>query len=494
MSAQNADPNVMAIAELLASALQTTGNKKATNQNNIALRRKDVTYSATTQYGHGPSGVFNVPGVNRDLWMVTPRPLGISSYLPMVSTQYMYERFELVMPVTAGTGSEPANDCAPGPNPGKATVGFQNFPFGKVIRTTEAVDVNRLGQLNNNAEPIDLRIVNQMADSSPWIPDPARNANFINSELGLKYFTLGMEFERVAEADMFTGNHANNSPATLGRLYPDGLDILINTGKIDAVYGSPLTGLDSLLINWNNGFYNGNVSLNGQSVDIVTTISATMNYLIARARLTASLPAQWAIAMRYDLFYALTALWPCSYLTNGCTTTGTNLIAVNGAEQVAMRDEMRQPGNEFLWVNGVKYPVWISDQITESTTSGRRVSGIYIIPISAVGKVVTYNEFFDFNNGQISEWDNAVGPNRRRWTSNNGLYYWTFDQTQYCDTVTAKTQYRLIMRRTDLAARIQNVGYNAVVPTNTSGPSDLYKIASGVTSGQNPANGIYVGD
>lgn len=491
----NADPTVALLAENLAKALALT-NSQAKNlqaNNNIQLRNrhlKAASYSATTQYGHGPSGVFNVPGVNRDVYPVIPRPLGISSRLPMVRNQYMQEKFELAMPVTAGSGSEPANDCATAPNPGRATVGFQYFPYGKIIRETETVDVNRLGQLVDNAEPIDLQIVGDLVDQSPWIPDPARSVNFLNSELGLKYFTLGIEFERQVESDVFTGNPSSNSPSTLGRLYPAGLDLIINTGKIDAVYGSPLTGLDSLLVNWNNSFYNGTVTLNGQAADIVTTMSATMNYLKARARITGVRQADWAIAMRYDLFYALTAIWPCSYLTNGCTTTGVNLIAVNGAEQVEMRDEMRTEGAEFLWINGIKYPVWITDQITESTAAGKRVSGIYFIPLRVDGRFTTYFEYFNYDNEQITEWD-GVGPANRRWTSNNGLYFWTFEQTRYCDVIVAKTQYRLIVRRTDLAARIQAVGYNAVIATNVSQPGALYSIPSGVGIGQNPS--LYAG-
>lgn len=486
----NIDPNVQAIAEALANALNSTNsaNRNKANQQRVQ-QRKDVTYNANTQYGHGPSGVFNTPGVNRDVWMIAPRPMGIASRLPFVRTQFVKEMYEYIMPVTAGTGSEPANDCAAGPNPGDATVGFMYLPFGKVIRTTPVIDVNRQGELINRAEPLDLNVINYDGDPSPFIPDPARNPNFMNSELGLKYFTLGIEIERVVEADVFTGNQSSNNPATTGRQFFNGLDLQLNTGRVDALYGNPLTQLDSLVINWNGGFYNGTVTLNGQAVDMVTTLSATMNYLIARARLTNSLPATWGIAMRYDLFYLLTSMWPCSYLTNGCVVTGSNLISVLGSEQVAMRDEMRNPENPFLWINGVRYPVFITDQISETTSSGKRVSNVYVIPLTARGRSTAFFEYFDMENEMLREYT-ALIPGQI-WSSNNGLFLWNVERTRYCLDLTAKVRPRLIITRPDLGARITNVGYNSPIPTNNSGTSGLYIINPGVSTGSY-GGGLYV--
>lgn len=482
----NIDPNVQAIAEALANVLNLTNNATKNKAANRVQQRKDVTYNANTRYAHGPSGVFNEPGVNRDVWMITPRPMGLASRLPFVRSQFVREMYEYVLPVTAGTGSEPANDCAAGPNPGDATVGFMWLPFGKVIRTTPVIDVNRVGELINRAEPLDLNVINADGDPSPFIPDPARNPNFLNSELGLKYFTLGIEIERVVEADVFTGNSDSNNPATTGREFFNGLDRLLNTGHVDAKYGSPLTALDSLIINWSGGFFNGTVTLNGQAADMVTTLSATLNYLIARARLTNSLPVSWGIAMRYDLFYALTAMWPCSYLTNGCVVTGTNLISVLGSEQVAMRDEMRT--GEFLWINGQRYPVFITDQISETTSAGKRVSNVYVIPLSARGRSTAFFEYFDMENEMLREFTNLIPG--QIWASNNGLFLWNVERTRFCLDLTAKTRPRLIITRPDLGARITNVGYNAVIPTNTSGPSDLYALAAGVTTGSY-GNGLY---
>jgi hypothetical protein len=412
------DPKTLQIAEAVALALRQTESMAQTKSLNngfnggsrMKLHEKAVTYNANTQYAHGPRGVFNLPGVEPDMFSLIRRPKGLASKLPIVQSRYTSNFYELPIYVGAGSGSEPANDCAPGPNPGNLFTAFQSFPFGKIIRTTQTIDVNRVGQLVNNAEPLDLRVINMAQDSSPFIPDPARNPTFLTSELGLKYFTLGIEFERQAEADLFTGDPANNNPATLGRLYPAGLDKLINTGKIDANTGEPVPALDSLLVNWNGADVSGSVTLGGRTADIVSTISAMINYLQATADYANLDPVEWQLTMRRDLFYALSAVWPCSYLTNGCNTSvnssATQTVFVQGSEQVQMRDEMRS--GSYLWINGEKYIVNITDQNTETTTAGRRSSDIYFTPMSASGRRPLYLESFPFDNEQISEFTNVI--------------------------------------------------------------------------------------
>jgi len=488
------DPQVLHIAQAVALALVETQSAAQTKARNGGYRQKAVAFNANTQYAHGPSGVFNLPGVEPDMFSLIRRPRGLASRLPIVKSRYTSNFYGLPIYVGAGTGSEPADDCSPGPNPGDMYIAYQSFPFGKVIRTTKAIDVERAGQLVNSAEPLDLRVINEAVnDPSPFIPDPARNPTFLTSELGLKYYTLGIENERVAEGDIFTGDPANNNPSTKGRLYPAGLDKLVNTGKIDANNGEPVPALDSLLVNWNGADISGTVTLGGKAADIVTTCSAIINYLQAAAKYTNMEPIEWKLSGRYDLFYALTALWPCSYLTNQCNTTivgnPSGTVFVTGNEQVAMRDEMRD--GEFLWINGKKYEWIITDQNTETTTNGRRSSDIYFIPFSARGRKPIYLESFPFDNEQIDEFTSVIPG--QMWQSNNGLYFWTFDKTQYCITLTDKMMLRLILRLPQLAARLQNVGYTAVIPTPTSNPSGLYPQPTGGASIGSYSCALYAG-
>jgi hypothetical protein len=488
------DPQTIQIAQAMVLALQASqniGRTKALNGGHY--QQKDVSYNANTQYAHGPRGVFNLPGVEPDMWSLVRRPKGLAGKLPIVKSRYTSNFYGLPIYVAAGSGAEPANDCAPGPNPGDLNIAYQSFPFGKVIRTTTPVDVNRVGQLVNNAEPLDLRIINAASDSSPFVPDPARNPTFLTSELGLKYWTLGIEFERQVESDIFTGDPTNNNALTAGRQYFAGLDKLINTGKIDANTGVAVPALDSLLVNWAGADISGTVTLGGRSADIVSTISAIINYLEATSMETNIQNPEWELNGRYDLFYALTAIWPCSYLTNGCTTAvntgGTSMVFVSGSEQVGMRDEMRT--GQFLWINGRRYAWNVTDQNTETTTAGRRSSDIYFTPMSANGRRPLYLESFPFDNEQINEFVNTIPG--QMWQSNNGLYFWTFDKTQYCVTLTAKVQPRLILRLPQIAARLRNVGYTALIPTLTGNTGGLYPQPTGGASVGSYQGALYAG-
>lgn len=496
MTMEALDPKTVQIAQAVALALQNTESASMVRALNGGPRQKAVTFNANTQYAHGPRGVFNLPGVDPDMWSLIRRPRGLAAKLTIVKSRWTSSFYGLPTYVGAGSGSEPADDCSPGPNPGNANIAYQSFPFGKVIRTTPVIDVNRVGQLISNAEPLDLRIVNAADDPSPFIPDPARNPSFLTSELGLKYYTLGIEHERQVEADIFTGDPANNNPSTLGRTYFAGFDKLINTGKIDASNGALVPALDSLLVNWNGADVSGTVTLGGKVADIVTTLSAMINYLKANAKYTHLEPVEWELAMRYDLFYALTAVWPCSYLTNACNTsinssTTDARVIVTGNEQVTMRDEMRTEGAEFLWINGQRYAVNITDQNAETTTAGRRSSDIYIVPMSARSRRPLYLETFPFDNDGIQEITNVIPG--QMWTSNNGLYFWTFDKSGYCVTLTSKVEPRLILRLPQIAARLQNVGYTAVIPTLTSNTGGLYPQPTGGASVGSYSGALYAG-
>lgn len=454
--------DMMEVVDLFAQAQDRTHRKKA------------VTYNANTQYAHGPRGLFNTPGADPDVYSTIQRPQGLSRTLPVVKSRDRNPVYSVLTTLGDESGSEPADDCSPAPKSGDAKIAFQTAPFGKIIRDTDTVVVDDLGQLVNRGEPLDLRVVNDMAANSPFVPEPARNPEFVQSEEGLQLWKLGMTIERVVETDVFTGNPANNSNSTKGRKYFAGLDLLINTGKIDAENGSLVPALDSLLVDWNNADAAGTVTLNGQSADIVQTLSAMENYFYVRSEATGAGSTERKLAMRYDLFWKLTEIWPCSYLTNNCNPGGHGTVFVQGSEQVAMRDEMRN--GKFLWINGKQIAVEFSDKIDETAAAGRLNSDIYWLNTSANGRYTLYFETFDFDNDQNARWRNNWSTGEF-WTSNSGMFMWTFERGRFCEILTAKLEPRLILRTPWLCGRLQNVGYAALIHTLTS--SGIYAAPGG---------------
>lgn len=450
------------------------------------VQKTSVSYNANTQYVHGPSGFLNQPGVDQALFSTIYRPMGVSRILPVVPTQVVTPIFEVLTSQSADSGSEPSDDCSNPIISGKLSVAALTAPFGKITRATDTITVSRPGQIVNRADPLDLRVVNDMTTLSPFVPDPARNnPEFINSELGAHLWKLGLSHERKIEGMMFTGAVANN----VGTGYAEfvGYDTLINTGHIDLLTGGLVPALDSLIVNWNSGNISGTVSLNGGNWNFVQTMSAVAGFLYNKALRTGMLPVEWAIAMRYDAFWEATYIWPCSYLTNGCTvTSGTSTQFVAATDQVSMRDQMRT--GQFLWINGMRYPVIITDAISETAGGGFSRSGVYFLPISAGGFNVNYLQYYDFTNQQINQvMDLPVG--NRYWTSNAGLYLWTYTNNGYCVQLQAQCQPRMILRTPWLAARIQNVGYQTAIHTNDAFTSALYAAPGGGTQvgNYNPA-------
>jgi hypothetical protein len=109
--------------------------------------------------------------------------------------------------------------------------------------------------------------------------------------------------------------------------------------------------------------------------------------------------------MREELFYELTAVWPCNYLTYRCMTmsgTGATYVGDPG-DAIAMRDAMRQ--GSYIIVDGVQYPVAIDDGMAELTNAdngsipvGSFASDIVILPMTVQGnKASLFWEYFDFS-------------------------------------------------------------------------------------------------
>ena len=73
------DPQVLHIAQAVALALVETQSAAQTKARNGGYRQKAVAFNANTQYAHGPSGVFNLPGVEPDMFSLIRRPRGLAS-------------------------------------------------------------------------------------------------------------------------------------------------------------------------------------------------------------------------------------------------------------------------------------------------------------------------------------------------------------------------------------------------------------------------------
>ena len=399
-------------------------------------------------------GLFTRPGVRPDMYSAIPAVLGgLLSRLWAGVTDEQQPEYDIITGVDAADGSNPTGYCGTAPTAGDMKVGTHRSQFGKYFMSTEKITVNEAGGRVNNAD-IDRTLINMIAAQHPLLPQILANPN-INSEIGNAIYRFSIHTLRVWSRTMFGGNYTKSNVNTqIGFIREfDGWDRLLKTGYTDRESDNVMPAADSIIMNFNNA--DATVAANG-----IVDMFSDFDYQITKlARDTGLDPLTYSIGMRAELFWALTKVWPCSYLTNNCgvenTTTGR--VTVGGAEQVQMRDEMRQ--GEFLWINGKRVPVSVEDGIAQTTGGVGFDTTVYFIPEYAGGRKVSYIEAFNQDNTGINEILQAARANSNFATSNGGLWMTTNQQTGFCLETLFAAQPRLVCRTPFLGGRIENVRY-----------------------------------
>jgi hypothetical protein len=409
-------------------------------------------------HGYNPNwgntgGLLARPGVAPGMFSAVPAVIGgLLARLFVGTTNIINPEYEIITWIQDSTGSNPTSFCGTPPLAGNAKVGTHRASFGSFFMGSEKIELNKAGGRVNHGD-MDRVLLNNIATQSAILPDILR-APDINSEIGLFIYRFGVTAIRAMSRVLFSGNVTlSNAKAERGFIKEfDGFDRLIKTGYVDLESGNAVAAMDSLVEDFSNA--DATVAANG-IVDLI----AQMDYqLTDLARRTGLDPLQYEIAMRPDMFFALTAMWPCSYLTVGCAVdnTTTGRVNVDAAAQVEMRDTMRN--GEFLWVNGKQVKVNLEDGIEQTAEGPGFSSTIYFVPITAGGERVSYVEGFDQENTGIREFRDAAGINNYR-TSNGGFWATTQRQTGFCYELLFAAQPRLVLRTPFLAARLENIVY-----------------------------------
>jgi len=278
--------------------------------------------------------------------------------------------------------------------------------------------------------------------------------------------------EMALHNDLWTGTVAAGS-------FP-GLAVQIATGQVDAATGTACASLDSDIKNF---AYN---DVCGTTLDIVEYLSSMMYYLESLANDTGMGPVRYVLAMRPQLWFELSACWPCSYLSNRCNdASGTQLLAVNDGTNVNMRDRMRN--SLRLPINGIEYEVVLDTGIFEHNSTnnanlnpGEFASTIYAVPISiAGGWPATYREYVDY---KAAAPDEALLRGRPNWFwTDNGMYSWTYLETRWCYLLSLKTEQRVVLRTPQLAGALQNVMYTPLQHLREPDFSSSYHVDGGVS-------------
>lgn len=437
-----------------------------------------------TGYVHGPQGFLSYPGVDPAVFSTHVNALpGLISLLPLRRSVFSNPLYEIFTGVQADpSASEPTTTCDEPREGGLSKAGIISAPFGRYSRRTREVSLERMGLFNDRGDPGDLRLVGSIG-ASGWNA-PGEGVNPIANEMAQAVFQRNVSLHRMLARQVWQGDPSNGNGD--GYMEFAGLDALINTGYVDAINNTSLPSVDSLV---EDAAY-ARVDTEGEL--IVDILSYQARYLRILADRTGVSPVRWVLAMREELFWEITAVWPCAYLKGGCTIQDANgtTLNIDARDQVEFRDQMRQ--GRFLVIDGIRYDVIFDDGIAEdsnttngSVTSGCFASDIYFVPLTVMGATpVTYLEAFDWGNESISA---ALATGMFGDTRVVGPWMEHIRKKGPCFTVEAIIKPRIILRTPYLAGRIQNVMYCPRLHSRQAFPNDPYWTNGGNTSRPGPS-------
>lgn len=444
-----------------------------------------------TGYMHGPQGLLSYPGVDPQVFSTMMGAIpGILDMIPFRPSLFTDPLFEVLTGQQADSGNEKEDVCDDAPGPGLLKAGILWAPFGRYERATPELEISRMGKLNDRADPIDLTLQGNPIGGNVFGASEAGASflpNQLVNELSAAMFRRNTSMHRLLRKQAWVGNPANNS-AGGGYMEFPGLELLVATGHTDAITGNALPSIDSDIKDFNF------VCVDDDGDALVNALTYMVRFVRSKATRSGIDPVRWTFAMREELFYEISAIWPCSYLTYRCefrTNDGTIVQNVSATDQIAMRDSMRQ--RRMLLVDGIEYPVVFDDGITELTdttssqlNAGQFASDIYFLPLSVQGgQAVLFAEFFNFNNQAINDAVTLLGGTTR--VRSNGSFLEFVRQTNQCFVAQIQIEPRIILRTPWLAARLQHVCYQPLQHTVEPFPEDPYFSDGGETDRDGPS-------
>ena len=442
-------------------------------------------------YGIDPSGnagIFGVMGMDDTVINAHMTPEGMDKMIPAFPTVYTNPLYPYITGFEADGDDEADGLCDDCPG-GIIQTCVQTATFGRICRGSQEIEINNVMTKINRGETTNLRVLGQMLGDSQFISGATMDTpGWINYVTKTQMVITGVMLQRAFMPMLWQGNPANNSAGGGYKEFP-GFDMLINTGKVDAISGATCEALDSDIKDFNYA------AIDGGDPDIVNWLSSMMyslSYIASRAHLE---PVEWCICMRPQMFWELSAIWACRYLTHRCSDINANQVTVlNDTTSVHMRDAMRN--GRYLTINGVNYPVVLDDGIyeedsenSENVQPGEFASDIYVIPLRCRNIPVTYFEYLNYNAAAA---DIALLAGREDfWATDGGKFFWTLQQNTWCYKMQAKMEPRLVVLTPHLAGRITNVVVTPLQHLRSPWQDSPYFQKGGVASRTNPAANWY---
>lgn len=425
-----------------------------------------------------PNGMFAVTGMENEVISLHISPMGLGANIPAIPGNIDDPRFGFITGFSDDIGSEATNPCDDAPT-GYMKSGMLSARFGRIMRQTNTIEIDKLLHQKRGVNT-DLRLINNVfnGDSGMSMANMDQG-QLLDLVVKSEMVGLGVRMERKLARMLWDGVITNDTSGGGYKEFP-GLDSQIATGHVDAESNVAMPSADSDIKDFN---YN---LVDGTTLDIVEYLSMLEFYLRHKAERTNMLPVTWAVVMRPELWFELSAVWPCRYLTHRCSIdSGTNPVVINDNTNVALRDSMRN-GN-FIDINGRRYPVITDDGINELTNvtnvnvpAGSYASSIYMVPLRIRGSFPSlYWEHIDFRGVQSQISPLGAGMRNTPFWTDNGRFLWVYRENGYCFDLQAKVEPRVVLRTPHLAGKIQRVRYSPLQHLAESFPTSPYWLDGG---------------
>jgi hypothetical protein len=429
------------------------------------------TGTPSNPYVHGPTGLFGVSGLERDIIHTRLQPQGLLGMLPVVGDVKMNPLFPYISGFQSESGTVKDGVCDDPQIAGALKTCFQTAQFGRYEFMTREAEINRIGQLTDRGEFTDLRVVNDpLVNQLGGIMQQqfalsGQSAAIAGADMLMRFIEVGVSFQNLLGRQLYVGNPANNS-AGLGYKEFPGLDILIGTTKVDALTGTACPSLRSDIKDMNYDRVD-DVNAANNIVNVLTYLFRSVRHIASNTNMGSTV---WNFVMRETLFYELTAVWPCNYQTYRCIfpnnvgANGSISLNVDAQAQRDMIDAMRN--GRFLIIDSMRIPVVLDDFIVEESSSdtnrlneGEYASDIYLVPRTVRGgRPVTFVQAFDYARGTTPAIQQ--GKLQDDFWSDGGLFLWhKKPPLNWCVQYVSKIEPRVILETPHLAGRVTNVAY-----------------------------------
>ena len=433
---------------------------------------------------YGNTGLFGVCGANDTLINAMVGPLGferILKWLPSIDDSPIYDALVSIDTTTNAQASGCA-DC------GKPILKecTQSYCWGRVCQQTNEAQADTLGMRLNRGVPR-LAMFGDIKDAggNVIVPRGSQITDRFTLDLAAAAYNLRLDMAQLN----ITGNPANNVG---GRQQPSGLQLIINTGKVDVLTGVSCNAMDSVLLNY--GFASVGAVGAPSIVAYITALVHSIQYRLQGAGFSQD-GADIFIVMHPTLWECVSRAWACEYavVCNSDFEHGTGVMMNGSLDEVARRYE-RYVSTMRLPIDGREYPVILDTQIPVSTNTGaRRCSDIYVITTAVDGQTVFWGEYQDFANpfGKVAAWFKATFGASNIGTSDGGRFMWAPTTSGgFCFDARVLAKWRLVALMPWTSGRVMNVCCTPLgVFPDVTGSGGIYEVDGGVYS--KPGQSLY---